>query len=248
MWIKSLLIDRQDWTGREALLKRAVAARSLDCGCEHHQYGAMLLNVGRIAEAVEQLRQASDMLALYVYTPWTLADALIAAGKPEEAKPVFESVIDLAPDAEFAGQVAAAEASQAGDIAALLDPKLPIAPAQRDALVKGFRASASQNAGARAEAIRALVALPEDQQTRAIAMLLGRLGANREAFALARRIVMERGGNPSIFWNRSMRGTLSDPGFPKIAQQLGLIDYWKASHTKPDACKEGTPPPFCGKI
>src|SRR5688500_11671170 len=44
LWIKSMLIDRHDWIGRESLLKRAVAARRLDCGCEHHQYGWMLLN------------------------------------------------------------------------------------------------------------------------------------------------------------------------------------------------------------
>ena len=69
LYIKSLLLDRHDWIGRENLLKRAVAARRLDCGCEHHQYGWMLADVGRIAEAVDQLRQANDMLALYVYTP-----------------------------------------------------------------------------------------------------------------------------------------------------------------------------------
>ena len=40
----------------------------IDCGCEDHQNGWMLVNVGRVAEGVEQLRQANDMLALYVYT------------------------------------------------------------------------------------------------------------------------------------------------------------------------------------
>ena len=69
LYIKSMLVERHDWLGRESLLKRAVAARRLDCGCEYHQYGWMLMNVGRIAEAVERLRQANDMLALYVYTP-----------------------------------------------------------------------------------------------------------------------------------------------------------------------------------
>ena len=88
MWIKSLLIDRQDWTGRERLLKRAIAAMRLDCGCEHHQYGDMLLKVGRTADAVEQLRQANDMLALYVYTPLSLAQALVVAGKTQRGEDV----------------------------------------------------------------------------------------------------------------------------------------------------------------
>jgi hypothetical protein len=90
LYIKSMLVDRNDWTSREDLLRRAVAARRLDCGCEHHQYGWMLANVGRITEAVDQLRQADDMLALYVYTPLTLAGSLVAAGKTEEAKLFFD--------------------------------------------------------------------------------------------------------------------------------------------------------------
>jgi DNA-binding winged helix-turn-helix (wHTH) protein len=73
LYIKSMVLDRHDWIGREELLKRAIAAHRLDCGCEYHQYGWMLLNVGRTAEAVERLHQANNMLALYVYTPWNLA-------------------------------------------------------------------------------------------------------------------------------------------------------------------------------
>ena len=36
-----------------------------------------------------------------------------------------------------------------------------------------------------------------------------------------------------------MRGTLSDPGFPAVAAQLGLMKYWKTTHTRPDVCKKG---------
>src|SRR5262249_31527144 len=106
LYIKSMLLDRHDWIGREDLLKRAVAARRLDCGCEYHQYGSMLVNVGRTAEAVEQLHRANDMLALYIYTPFTLADALVVAGKPDEAKTYFDAAIELAPDAGFAKRFA----------------------------------------------------------------------------------------------------------------------------------------------
>ncbi|MEA3057535.1 MAG: hypothetical protein QOF34_350, partial [Sphingomonadales bacterium] len=163
LWIKSLLIDRHDWLGRESLLKRAVAARRLDCGCEHHQYGWMLANVGRTRDAIDQLRQADDMLALYVYTPLSLAYVLVAAGKPDEAKQYFDAAIQLAPNSGFAKAIAVGAANATGDVKALLDPKtsaeLP------PALLTGYRAVASGNAAAKAQAVETLAALPQDQQT-----------------------------------------------------------------------------------
>ena len=248
LWVKSLLVEQHDWLGREALLKRAVAARSLDCGCEHHQYGEMLTRVGRVDEAVEQLRQAKDMLALYVYTPLSLAKALIAAGKPDEAKENFKLASDLASDPSFGDFIAATEASETGDLKALADPKLKIAPSVRAALIQGFRAAASTDAGAKAKATGALKALPEEQQNRAVAMLLSTLGAKHDAFLIARRIAAKGKDDPAIFWFAGMRGTLDDPEFPAVAAEFGLIDYWKKSRTLPDVCRTKGPPPFCNMI
>ena len=248
LYIKSMLLDRHDWIGRESLLKRAVAARRLDCGCEHHQYGWMLANVGRVAEAVEQLRQADDMLGLYVYTPLTLADALVAAGKPDEAKSYYDAAIALAPGSGFANWIALSKATATADIKALLDPKLPTSAELRTALVQGYRALASRDAGARAQAVRSLLAVPEDRQNDAVARLLADLGANHQAFLIASRLAAKEYPGPSLFWYRSMRGTLSDPGFPAVATQLGLIRYWKETQSKPDVCTETAPPPFCRMI
>jgi tetratricopeptide (TPR) repeat protein len=248
LYIKSVLLDRQDWIGREALLKRAVAARRLDCGCEHHQYGSMLADVGRVADAVEQLRQANDMLALYIYTPRTLADALVEAGKAEEAKPFFDAAIQLAPDSAFVNRIAVARATATGDIDALLDPKLSLSPELRAALLMGYRAVKSGHADAKAQAVQVLLAVPEKQQNDAVARLLGDLGATHDAFRVASRVAVEAYHGPSLFWSPSLRGALRDPEFPAVAAQLGLMTYWKTTHTKPDACNEQSPPPFCSMI
>ena len=248
LWIKALLIDPHDWIGRESLFKRAVAARRLDCGCEHHQYGMMLASVGRVADAVEQLRQANDMLALYVWTPWSLAATLVVAGKPKEAKQYFDAAIDLAPDSGLGGWMAMTEAIGTGDVKALADPKLPISMEVRAALLKGHRAVQSANAGTKAEAVQALLALPEDQRNKAVAWLLADLGAKHDAFQLAHWLVTAQGNDPSLFWYPAMRATLADPGFPAVAEQLGLMKYWKATRSRPDVCNESAPPPFCRMI
>ena len=117
------------------------------------------------------------MLALYVYTPLTLANALVAAGKPDEAKTYFDAAIELAPDAGFAKELALSEATATGDVLLLSDPTLPLSAALRTALLKGNRAAASGDAGAKAQAIQALLALPDDQQTDAVAILLAKFSA-----------------------------------------------------------------------
>ena len=93
-----------------------------------------------------------------------------------------------------------------------------------------------------------LLALREDQQYYAVAWLLADLGATDEAFRIASRLVTRECPGPRIFWHRSMRSTLDDPGFPALATQLGLMKYWKATRTKPDACNDKSPPAFCRMI
>lgn len=249
LYIKSMVVDRHDWLGREDLLKRAIAAQRLDCGCEYHQYGWMLLNVGRTADALEQLRRANSMLALYLYTPLNLAEALVIAGKPDEAKRYFDEAIDLAPNAGFAKWLATSKAIQTGDLNVLADPTSPISAELRAALLEGFRARASDDAATRKQAIESLLTLTEAQQTAAVARSLADLGANHEAFQIAARIATtSEYPGPSVFWDQRMRGTLADPGFPALAEQLGLIKYWKTSRTRPDVCSEESPPPFCRMI
>lgn len=249
LYIKSMLVDRHDWLSREDLLKRAVAARRLDCGCEYHQYGWMLVNVGRTSEALEQLHRANDMLALYVYTPLTLAQALVVAGKLEEARPYFDAAIDLAPNGNFAKYLTSYKAAELGDVTLLQDPTLQFPDAKRAALVAGYRVKAEDDDRIKSQAIQALLALPENEQDETVARLLGNLGANHDAFKVAARVATtEEYPGASLFWDKSLRGTLDEPEFPAMAERLGLMKYWKTSKTKPDVCSEPAAPAFCKLI
>lgn len=242
---KAYLIDREDWTGQESLFKRAIAARPLDCGCEHYGYGLMLERVGRVGAAIEQYRAATDMLALWPDSQLKLARALAAANRDEEARPYFEAAVDLSKDPGFDKRIAITHGTEDGDneaaMTALRSPQLRISQASRAALISGYEALASGTPQAKAMAIQALLALPKDEQDEAVASLLAALGASREALQVAAQ-------RPWLFWRRSMRAILHEPDFPAVATRLGLIAYWRRSRTKPDACLTQGAPAFCRMI
>jgi tetratricopeptide (TPR) repeat protein len=242
---KAYLISPHAWRNQETLFKSAIAARPLDCGCEHYGYGLTLIKVGRVSEATDEFRAAIDMLALWPDSELALAQALVAAGKVEDAMPHFKAATDLSTDSNYGQWIAVSEGVNTGDytaaLTALRDQQLQMSDETRAALSTGYEALASADPPVKAKAIRLLLALPQDQRTDLVAMMLAALGANSEALKIASQ-------SPYIFWTRSMRGVLSDPNFPAVANQLGLIDYWKQSHTRPDVCGAADRPPFCRMI
>ncbi len=242
---KAYLIDPHDWVGRETLFKRAIAAKPLDCGCEHYGYGLTLEGVGRLGAAIEQYRAATDTLALWPDSQLALARALVAADRLEQARPYFDAAIDLSRDSNFDKEVAIAEGVETGDYAAamtaLRSPQFQIPEEVRGALLAGYEALASGDPQAKTKAVQGLLALPKDRQDETAATMLAALGANHEALQVAAR-------RPWLFWHRSMRGVLSDPAFPAVATQLGLLTYWRTSHTRPDVCLTRSEPPFCRMI
>jgi len=248
LFIKAMLLDERDWLDRGSLLERAVGAQRLDCGCERHQYGDFLMEVGRVTDGVEQLRQANQMLALYVYTPLSLAGALVIAGQPQEAREFYTAAADLAPDKAFANSIGIADAEETGNLKALSDPKLTIPAERRAALIAAYRALGSTVSGTKAQAVRALLALPEDDQDGIVARLLSNLGAHHEAFQITQRLLTTRSEYPVFLWHPHMRPVLDDPRVPALMKQLGLLDYWKRSHSRPDVCDGSRQPQFCRMI
>jgi hypothetical protein len=193
------------------------------------------------------------MLAFDRGSQFSLARSLNALGKGEEAKQHFDSMIDLELDPALAKDfVAVTEATETGDytagITALANSKLQVPAAQRAALIVAFRALGSGHAMMKSEAARALVALPEDQQNYVVVRALAALGAPREALQLFVKGINSQYDWPSLLWHASMRAVLNEPAFPAVAERLGLMNYWRATRTRPDVCAGNDPAPICRMI
>lgn len=250
---ESVLTDPMDLGRREALLRQALKARPLACGCEHHYLGLMLEDVGRESDALAEYYSAAAVQALNPWPQFSLGLSLLALGKPDEAKPHVESAIDLIHQPWWRGRVALETAPFSGDYsaaaAAVGDPTIPMPPQLRVALSSAFGAMLSGNPAAKSAAAAQLAAIPAAKTGRLIVGMLGALGANAtaldrvEAAAAAGRF----GARGSLFMP-TMDGARRDPRFADVAQRLGLMKYWKATHARPDACAAKDPPPFCRMI
>jgi hypothetical protein len=76
------------------------------------------------------------------------------------------------------------------------------------------------------------------------------LGNDRKALdtTVAAALDPKRLGARSWLFTPPMAGALRDPTFPAAAERLGLMNYWRTSRTKPDACLAKTAPAFCKMI
>jgi tetratricopeptide (TPR) repeat protein len=251
--IKALLQDPRDLVGREALFKQALSARPLACGCEHHLYGLFLQAVGRNSEAVNEFRRSTDVLALDYDSQLSLGDSLLAIGKRDEAKSHFDSAADLSPYPAADVLITVSETpvtmDYAASLKALQNPKLTMPASLKAALQSAFQAILSGDTAAKARAVQMLTALPPEMQGRNAASTLAALGAHREAMQVVAEHATHYWVAPaSWMFVPSARALLDDPAFPAFAQKLGLMTYWKTTHTRPDVCSDKNPPPFCRMI
>ncbi|HXG80800.1 MAG TPA: TIR domain-containing protein [Sphingomicrobium sp.] len=250
---KSAMIDSVDLVAREELMQRAMKARPLACGCEHMLHGWLLYEVGRINDAMAQFRRSTEVIALDADSQFALGEALANVGNLEEAKGHFEAGIELSSDPTIAQQVALWYAPFTGDYEAALeaarDPNVSLPAKLRPALMASYRALLSKDPVARSRAVAQLLSTPAGTNNVLIIPLLGALGANREALGRVEDAVARRQPSAaSYLFVPSMVGALHEPGFPALAERLGLMSYWKETGKRPDVCSRKTAPPFCRMI
>ncbi len=250
---KSLLIDQADLIGREKLLHQAVKARTLPCGCEHHFYAEFLLEVGRFNDAIKEFQRSLDILALNSNAQLELGLTYLAINRADLAKEHIDAALELDSRPQFAGQVLVTSAPVTKNYAAAVkeinDPAGGAPPPVKAGLTAAFRALQSNDPHAKVRAIAALEAMPQAAHGGLYTYLLGALGADRKALdAVVAAVEADRGGATAWLFMPTMAGALRDPAFPGVAERLGLMNYWKKTHTKPDVCKARQPPRFCGML
>jgi tetratricopeptide (TPR) repeat protein len=249
---KALLIERNDLIGQEKLFKKALAARPLSCGCEHHLYAVFLFETGRIRDSIAEFRHGITVLPLSENTQVSLGNALLYTGDVDGAKAAFDAAADLDSDVtarrQLAVQAAPFDRDFAGAATIVFDPKVPAPKVFRDAIGGGFAALASGSADAKMKAVGRLTAAPlmnADVQLNLLALLGAPKIALQKIDGSANQGI---GYYRGMLWLPSMRSALRDPSFSAMAERLGLTHYWKTTHTRPDVCSANDPPPFCRMI
>ena len=250
------LLPHGELIRREALLKRAVAARPTACGCEHYFYGWFLWEVGRVHDAQVELLRGVARNPFDIQMRVNLAETILLQGySAADADEQYRIAADMVPDPDFVAEEKLWSAPITGDYVTALqvlssggEKSLP--PDLRTALTASYKALISGDAAAKSKAASMFQAVAEDHRTYLTVLTLGALGANGAALEQMRK--WDSTGSTIrarlFLWYPSMRGVISDPGFPAVAQQMGLMTYWKTTHTRPDVCSAKDAPPFCRMI
>lgn len=253
---KNYLVPHNQLVVREDLLKKALSGRRTFDGAEHHFYGWFLLEVGRTREGLDELKRAIAVNPLNPETEVAIGNTLLILHHgADEAAQHYIAAAEMVPDPTYKESAAIESAPITGDYAAALKAlgsgrDLGLAPQYKMAMTAANEALISGNAAAKARAAERVSALPADFMDQATVTTLGALGANRLALKQAEQ--MDQAGVTvrarMWLWYPSMSGALRDPSFPGVAERLGLMSYWRSTHTKPDVCLNNDPPPFCAGI
>jgi tetratricopeptide (TPR) repeat protein len=249
---KAVLLPATALVEREALFKRALEARPLACGCEHHIYGQMLLDVGRVAAANSELRRAVAVLPLNPNTQIAYAQSFVMAGQNDQAKAPLDAATDLSADPNFKDVVQLETTPFTHDYAAgakaASNPQVEMSAPLRAAVQAAFQALASGKPQEKAAAVKSLAALPDDDAMLTI-NLIALLGAPDVALRKVDEYWRQGDGDGTyLLFFPSMDTARRSPAFPALAEKSGLIRYWKTTHTRPDVCTAKEPPPFCRMI
>lgn len=241
----------------DALLARVRSARGHGDGLRYS--GWFLRNTGRVREALEDTEQAYRLDMLCPMTINLLALARMAAGKVDQAIPLYEDLVERVPGMSFPVSSLLRAHALRGDWDAV-DRVMAIAERRQmrefgDGLlfIRAKREPTDENIDAWRDLVAAQV---RDTGTTDVSRLVytAHLGLVDEAMAFALNarlgptgavtdVMGPDGYRTSLLFQHGMPELRNDPRFPRLCARLGLVDFWLQSDTWPD-CVDQVPYDF----
>ncbi|HVM21873.1 MAG TPA: TIR domain-containing protein [Sphingomicrobium sp.] len=240
------------YSDREALLKKAIGVRGLECGCERLSYGDFLASVGRVEEAAEEYGRGHAKMPLAPFSNIRLAHALYATGREDRADKILSELTDIWPDASDVQLLRVKSAfwtkRYADALAALGSSEIHLARMQRDALNATFTALDKRTEESRRQALTLLgdCAADPKRTDRLIVAAFAALGAHDLALKTARQLIANRGHRyADVLFEPNLAAARATPAYGALVAALGLPGYWRSTGQKPDICRGANAPDYC---
>ena len=235
---------------KDALYRRAIAARPSDCGCEHESYGELLAAVGRIGEAVAQFKHAVDVQPVAPSSQTQLAEAYYMNHQSTPGAAILTR-IDALSDGRWPAGVRYLDAVRNGrwaEAARALPADDP--PERRLALGAAFAALAAGDRGRMAAAAPAVEQLVRQGGGEPVLTgVLTALGARPAALlSLESEVAQDTFLPPPSLFDPMIALLWDEPRYVRLLEDSGLIRYWRAARVKPDLCRTASAPSFCRQL
>jgi adenylate cyclase len=213
----------------------------------HQWYSLLLQKVGRLDAALEQARRAYELDPSAPVLALNLSNLYLTRGEDEQALSFSKLASELGISSGASKGIDATVAMRRGqwEEAKRLTLAQEHLPAELKSKVDGF-VDALADPTKRPAVVAGLRAVDPQVATQVdLLMPYLQLGQNDIAFqivedSLARdRMAWLRDWNIANAWSPEASGFRKDPRFSKVAERIGLVDYWK-QYGYPDHCHAGT--------
>lgn len=250
---RAILTPLDDFTAREALVRRALRARTDGSGDEYNALGYFLESVGRLREAVDAYDRNLTIDPDNPTITMARAEVLSMRGRYRVARPVFVAGAGTQPDRTRVDRIwlTAAITGQDWTTARALVPTVPDDQV-RTAMTPLVDALASDDVGAARTAGGTFAKIAADTASLSAltVMALAWSGHDVAAIQAAERRFHLVGYNNSIavLYSPGFAAARRTPAFREMAGRIGLLRYWRLSGYPPDFCAAADPPALCAGL